>query len=155
MKLHNRMSLFVTSAMVLFALTTSSSLAQDVSAGPQPANQTKSPGGSESVPAAGVNLAACSGCRATIKVWRVEDGALLCRIPTETGSNPRLSFSADGRWLASSDGGLQINLWQLPEGTPKWSAPLAQHVSDMSFANGDQSVVVIFADGSSRRFPVK
>lgn len=208
MKLHHGISVLVTSATLLFALTASHSLAQDVSARPQSANQTKSPGVSESVPAAGVNVATCSpdgeffvsatpngqvkygrtidgkilrtwhqcypkavvfspdgrllaaagsssGCPATIKVWRVEDGALLCKIQTETGSNPRLSFSADGAWLASISVGLQINLWQLPEGTPKWSAPLAQNVSDMSFASRDQSVVVIFADGSSKRFPMK
>ena len=147
MKLHNRISVLVTSATLLFALTASHSLAQDVSARPQAANQTKSPGVSESVRSAGVHLATCSpdgeffvsatpnghvkygrtsdgkilrtwfqcgpkavvfspdgrllaaagsssGCPATIKVWRVEDGALLCKIQRETGNNPPLSFSA-------------------------------------------------------------
>lgn len=208
MKLHHRISVFVTSAAVLFARTASHSPAQDVSAAPQSANQTKSPGLSESLPAAGVNLATCSpdgeffvsanpnghvkygrtrdgrilrtwyqchpkavvfspdgrllaaagdssGCLANIKVWRVDDGALLCKIQTETGSNPSLSFSSDGLSLATTSGGLQINLWQLPEGSPKWSAPLAQNVSQISFASRDQSVVVIFVNGSSKRFPVK
>ncbi|MEA3212721.1 MAG: hypothetical protein QOE70_5778 [Chthoniobacter sp.] len=208
MKLHNRISVSVTSATLYLRSPLQTAWHKMSAARPQSANQTNSPGVSESVPAAGVNLATCSpdgeyfvsvtpsghvkygrtidgkilrtwcqcypkavvfspdgrllaaagsssGCPATIKVWRVEDGALLCKIQTETGSNPRLSFSADGAWLASTGAGLQINLWQLPEGTPKWSAPLAQNVSDMSFASRDQSVVVIFADGSSKGFPVK
>jgi len=60
-------------------------------------------------------LAAAGGssdCPATIKVWRVEDGALLCKIQTEMGSNPRMILSADGAWLASTSGGLQLNLWR-------------------------------------------
>ncbi len=203
MKLPNRIRLFVTSAAVLFALNTLYSRAQDISAGLQLTNPTKSPAPSESIPAAGLTLATCSpdgeyyvfatanghlkygrtrdgttlrtyylcqpkavafspdgrllaaaggssGWPGKVKVWRIEDGALLCNVPTETGSNPRLSFSSDGLWFASTNGGSRIDLWQMPEWTLKWSETFAQNVSDISFASQDQALVVILADRSSR-----
>ena len=93
------------------------------------------------------------GCPAKIKVWQVVDGALLCKVETEVGSDPLLCFSADGLLLVSTGEGSRINLWQLPEGKLKSSFTTDRPVSRLAYSKEGKAVVAIFADGSVLRFP--
>ena len=42
------------------------------------------------------------GCPAKIKVWQVADGAMICKLQTEAGTDPLLCFSPDGLLLVST-----------------------------------------------------
>jgi WD40 repeat protein len=90
-----------------------------------------------------------------VKVTRVADGALLCKVQSEAGSKPLLSFSPDGLLLASSDGKSGLNLWQLPAGTLKQSVAAGGNISALTWSKDGQDVVVICADGKAERFQVK
>ena len=95
-----------------------------------------------------------NGCPAQLKVWKVADGALLCKMETAMGNSPLLCVSQDGRLLASTDEGSRLNLWQLPQGTLKWSATIPQAITRITFADQGRAVVVVCADGSTKHFPV-
>lgn len=97
-------------------------------------------------------------CIPYIKVWRMADGALLCKITTgkittDHAVDPQLSFSADGQFLVSTGNGALINLWQLPEGKLKWSMRVERPVSRLAFTKEGKAVVAVFADGSIQIFP--
>ena len=116
------------------------------------------------------------GGAAKIKVWRVADGAMICKLDTEAGKNPLLSFSQDGSLLVSTaagDGGSQmlsfsqdgsllvstgegsrINVWQLPAGTLKSSFTTDRPVWRLAFSKEGKAVVALFAHGSVKHFPV-
>jgi WD40 repeat protein len=87
-------------------------------------------------------------CPAKIKVWRVADGALLCKVAANAGTDPQMSFSPDGRFLVSTGTGSRINLWQLEDGTLKWSRTISGAVSRLAFSNEGRDVVAILTDGS-------
>ena len=92
-------------------------------------------------------------CPGKIKVWRVADGALLCKVATDVGPDPQMSFSPDGRFLVNTGTGSRINLWQLEDGKLKRSETIPQAVSRLAFSNDGCEVLAVLADGSVRRFP--
>lgn len=96
--------------------------------------------------------AACGG-PAIMKVWRVADGAQLCKVQTGL-ENPHISFSPDGLLLVSTGEGSRINVWQLPNGTLKSSFTTDRPVSRLAYSKEGKAVVALFADGSVERFPV-
>ncbi len=93
-----------------------------------------------------------NGSPAKLKVWRVADGALLCKVNTNVGCDPLLCFSADGLLLISTGEGSRINLWQLPDGKLKWSLPTGEPVSRLAFSKEGKAVIAIFTSGSVQRF---
>jgi WD40 repeat protein len=94
-------------------------------------------------------------CPAKIKVWRVGEGELLCKLATDAGTDPQMSFSPDGRFLVSTGTGSRINLWQLDDGKLKWSETIPHAVSCLAFSNEGRDVVAILTDGSLLRFAVR
>ncbi len=93
-----------------------------------------------------------NGSPGTIKVFRVSDGVLLCKLPNETRNNPLLSFSPDGLLLASSDREKSIQFWQIPEGSLKRSETVTRNVSALTWPKQGDALVAVFADGTSRLF---
>ena len=93
-----------------------------------------------------------NGGPGTIKVFRVSDSALVCKIQNEAGNNPLLSFSPDGLLLVSSDRKKNIQLWQLPEGNLKQSATVNRNVSAITWPEQINALVAIFADGTTSLF---
>jgi len=94
-------------------------------------------------------------CSGTIKVWRVADGALLCKAGTDGGIDPQMSFSPDGKFLVSACKSSRINLWQLADGTLKWSETISHPVARLAFSNEGRDVVAILTDNSLLRFAVR
>ena len=97
---------------------------------------------------------AADGCLAGLKVWRVEDGVMVCKLAIDAGNDPLMSFSPDGRLLLSTGDRCRINLWELPKGTLKWSVTAEWPVSSLAISKDGKSVVAVLADGSTRRCPV-
>jgi WD40 repeat protein len=96
----------------------------------------------------------CSGT-GTIKVWRVADGARLCRVKTDGGMDPEISFSPNGLLLVTTENGSKINLWQVSDGTLLCSQTVPHAVSRLAFSNDGREVLAVLADGSLQRFAVR
>ena len=96
-------------------------------------------------------VAGSNGSPARLKVWKVDDGSLLCRMETKGGSDPLLSFSPDSRLLASISEGSRVNFWQLPEGTLRCSRTTPQPISSIVFSNDGDALVATGVDGRAQR----
>jgi WD40 repeat protein len=70
-------------------------------------------GGLERVVFAGWELAGVGEWDKTIKLWRVSDGSLVRTLTGHTDSVWSVSFSPDGRLLASGSRDNTIKLWQV------------------------------------------
>jgi len=86
-----------------------------------------------------------------IMVWRVADGKLLCKFNGNTDEVPILSFSPDARSLAGTAGKSRINLWEIPDGKLRWSAPLSRGITSLGFDQSGTNVIARCADKSSKR----
>ena len=73
---------------------------------------------------------------------------------TKGSSGALLSFSPDGLLLASTGGGSQVTVWQLPQGTLKHSATTSQSISRIAYSDEGWVVVAACTDGSVQRFSV-
>jgi WD40 repeat protein len=88
----------------------------------------------------------------TIKVWRVADGALLCRLANEVDETHLMAFATDGRLLASSVGRSRINLWEIGSGKLKWSVPLNRSISSLMFSADGKTVIAHCVDQGIKEF---
>jgi WD40 repeat protein len=97
----------------------------------------------------------CPGGYGALKVWRVGDGKLLCKLDNEMSEIPKLSFSPDGKWLACTAGPSRINLWDVSDGTLKWSASVNRGIASVSFESDGATVIARCADKTARRLSLE
>jgi WD40 repeat protein/serine/threonine protein kinase len=76
-------------------------------------------------------IAAITTSGAVVHIWDSASGALLAELPNDAAGGPRLAFSSDGQWLASS-GGNDVRVFNVRT----WSEALAitgPHIRTLSF----------------------
>ena len=96
-----------------------------------------------------------NGRPSKLKIWKVADGAFVREIETEVQGDVRLSFSPDGKYLASTDAQSRIHLWEVETGSLKQSLQANMEVARLFFSKQGQIVVAVHRDGSARLFPVE
>jgi WD40 repeat protein len=99
-------------------------------------------------------LLACAGGHngrsGKIKVWNLADGHQLCTLATELAVAPSLAISPDGLLLVCTAGKARINLWEIAEGTSRWSVSLNRGVSAVAFSADGKMVIARCADGTTK-----
>jgi WD40 repeat protein len=65
----------------------------------------------------GAHLGGHPGGRGVVRFWRLADGALAKTLPTDSGQLKALTFSPDGRILATSGADYAIQLWNTADST--------------------------------------
>lgn len=96
-----------------------------------------------------------NGRPAKVKIWNVADGCFVREIETEVRSDIRLSFSPDGKYLASTASRLRIHLWEVETGSLKQSVQANTNVARLFFSRRGEILVAVHCDGSARLIPVK
>ena len=96
-----------------------------------------------------------NGRASKLKIWKVVDGAFVREIETEVQGDIRLSFSPDGKYLASTDTRARIHLWEVETGSLKQSLQANMEVARLFFSKKGEIVVAVHCDGSARLFPVE
>lgn len=91
-----------------------------------------------------------NGRPAKLKIWNVADGHFLREIETEVHNEIQLCFSPNGKYLASSDSGSRVNLWEVATGLLKQSVQANTNVTHLFFSKHGEILVAIYSDGSTR-----
>ena len=95
----------------------------------------------------------------SIRIWSVEDGALLQTIRSQSQAISGLAFSPDGKWLVSGSRDNTLVLWRLDE-AGGLAAPALNYighvgpVTDVDFSPLSNLVVSGSEDGTIRLWPV-
>jgi WD40 repeat protein len=84
----------------------------------------------------------------SVRVWNLSSGRPLCSFQTALAEVPALAISANGLFLALTTGPRQVGLYELPQGTARWSVSLKSTVAKLSFAEQDGAVLVRGEDNS-------
>jgi RNA polymerase sigma factor (sigma-70 family) len=94
-------------------------------------------------------LAACGDQEnTTVLLWDVTTGKELRRFQRSGTGSIRLTFSADGRTLAATDGGGGLRLWELPTGLERRSVNLPHYAAALAFAPDGR--LLAWAGGEAR-----
>jgi WD40 repeat protein len=96
-----------------------------------------------------------NGRPAKLKIWNVADGRFVREIETDVHTDIQLSFSPDGKFLASTAAGFRINVWDVATGSRKQSFQANANIARLVFSKRGEILVVIYGDGSARLFPME
>jgi WD40 repeat protein len=97
----------------------------------------------------------CVGGSGSVKVWRVSDGKLLCKLDNDMVEIPRLSFSHNGAFLACTTGRTRVGLWRISDGKLDWATGVDRGIASVRFDDDDSGVIVQCADKSLRHLSVQ
>jgi WD40 repeat protein len=96
-----------------------------------------------------------NGRPAKLKIWNVATGGFVREIETEVRADIQLSFSPNGRYLASTAPDCRINLWDVATGSRAQSLQANSNIARLFFSKHGQILVAIHCDGSARLFPIE
>ncbi|NMB75033.1 MAG: protein kinase [Myxococcales bacterium] len=99
----------------------------------------------------GSRLASLHGLRATLALWDARDGSRLGLYPGHQGFGSCLSFSPDGRWLASGSADQTVRLLDVARGQFSHVLQHPAYVTELAFSP-DGSLITGCFDGSLRRY---
>lgn len=96
-----------------------------------------------------------NGRPAKLKIWNVADGDFVREMETEVHNEIQLSFSPNGKYLASSAFGSRIDLWEVATGVKIQSIQANTKVARLFFSKHGEILVATDCDGSAWLFPVE